>query len=87
MVLLEFYGFILCFQSFVFRLFPRLHTLCCDNLDATYLSVNPVSHARTKHVEVNYHFVRDIVIKREIRVRFISFKYQLAYVLTKSLDI
>ena len=38
----------------------------CDNLGATYLSVNPVFHARTKHIEVNYHFVRDRVAKKEI---------------------
>ena len=32
-------------------------TIWCDNLDATYLFVNPIFHARTKHVEVVYHFV------------------------------
>jgi len=38
----------------------------CDNLGATYLSANPVFHACTKHVEVDYHFVRDRVTKKDI---------------------
>jgi len=59
--------------------------LWCDNLGATFLSANPVFHARTKHVEVDYHFIRDRVAKREIQVRFISSKDQLADVLTKPL--
>ena len=55
----------------------------CDNLGATYLSANPVFHAHTKHVEVDYYFVRDIVVKKEIQIRFISSQDQLADVLTK----
>jgi hypothetical protein len=33
--------------------------LWCDNLGATYLTANPVFYAQTKHVEVDYHFVRE----------------------------
>ena len=60
-------------------------TIWCDNLGASYLSANPIIHARTKHVEVDYHFVRDRVTKKEIQIRFISSKDQLADVLTKPL--
>jgi len=60
-------------------------TLWCDNLRATFLFTNPVFHAHTKHVEIDYHFVRDRVTKQEIQVRFISSKDQLTDVLTKPL--
>jgi len=60
-------------------------TIWCDNLGVTYLSANPIFHARTKHVKVDYHFVRDRVTKKEIQIHFIFSHDQLADVLTKSL--
>ncbi|XP_019163451.1 PREDICTED: uncharacterized protein LOC109159794 [Ipomoea nil] len=61
-------------------------TLWCGNLRATYLCANPVFHASTKHVEVDYHFVRDKVSSGELRVNFVSTKEQLADIFIKPLS-
>jgi hypothetical protein len=60
-------------------------TLWCDNLSANYLSANPVFHARTKHVEVDFHFVREKVAQGMLAVQFISTEDQIADVFTKPL--
>ena len=62
-------------------------TIWCDNLGATYLSANPIFHAHIKHVEVDYYFVRDRVAKKQIQIRFIPSRDQLADVFTKPLPV
>ena len=59
--------------------------LWCDNLSTLALASNPVFHARTKHIKVDYHFVREKVVRRDVAVKFISTTDQLADILTKSL--
>lgn len=61
-------------------------TLWYDNIGATYLSLNPVMHSRTKHVELDYHFVREGVATKSLQVSFISTKDQIANILTKPLS-
>lgn len=60
--------------------------LWCDNLGATYLSANPVFHARTKHIEVDFHFVRERVAQKDLQIRFVSTHDQLADGLTKPIN-
>lgn len=40
--------------------------LCCDNISAIALASNPVVHMRTKHIEVDYHFIREKVLRKDI---------------------
>jgi hypothetical protein len=41
----------------------------CNNVSAVYLSTNPVQHQRTKHVEIDLHFVRERVVVGDVCVR------------------
>ena len=59
--------------------------LWCDNLGATYLSANPVFHARSKHIEINFHFVRERVTNKQLQIKLISTGDQLADGFTKAL--
>jgi hypothetical protein len=58
----------------------------CDNVSAVYLSTNPVQHRRTKHIEVDIHFVRDKVQVGEVRVLHVPTTLQFADVFTKGLN-
>jgi hypothetical protein len=55
-------------------------------MGAKYLLSNPFFHGCMKHIEVDYHFVRDQVMKHLLDVRFVSTDDQLADGFTKSLS-
>ncbi|XP_051138369.1 secreted RxLR effector protein 161-like [Andrographis paniculata] len=60
--------------------------LYCDNLSAIRLAENPVFHARTKHVEVHYHFIREKVLQDEIKLEHIGTENPVADLFTKGLS-
>lgn len=57
----------------------------CDNISAIYLSGNPVQHQRTKHIELDIHFVREKVARGQVRVLHVPSRYQVADIFTKGL--
>jgi histone deacetylase 1/2 len=61
----------------------RPPVLWCDNIGATYLTANPVFHAHTKHIEVDFNFVQEKVAQAALDVRFVSFADQVADAFTK----
>ncbi|KAK9079958.1 hypothetical protein SSX86_001633 [Deinandra increscens subsp. villosa] len=57
----------------------------CDNVSVVYLSSNPVQHQRTKHIELDIHFVWEKVAKGQVRVLHVPSRYQIADIFTKGL--
>jgi hypothetical protein len=57
----------------------------CDNISSILLAYNPVYHARTKHIEVHYHFIREKILAKEIDLIHVSTEDQVANIFTKAL--
>jgi len=57
--------------------------LKCDNQAAIYIAKNPVFHERTKHIELDCHFVREQLLQGLVSLSHVSTKCQLADIMTK----
>ena len=59
----------------------------CDNVSAVYMAANPVHHRRTKHIEIDIHFVREKVALGQVRVLHVPSSHQFADIMTKGLPV
>ena len=60
-------------------------TIFCDNQSALKLATNPVCHARTKHTEIEHHFIRECVLDGTIKVQEVRSNSNVADIFKKSL--
>ena len=56
-----------------------------DNQAAMAMSVNPVNHKRTKHIEVKYHIVRELIEKELVKCKYVQSEQNVADIFTKPL--
>ena len=57
-----------------------------DNQDSLALANNPISHQRSKHIDVRYHFIRDLVRAQKVILSYVSSYENNADVFTKQLS-
>lgn len=67
------------------RLISCSTRLWCDNQSAIAVAKNPAHHGRTKHIDVRYHFIRELITDGVISIHHCSTDNQLADIFTKAL--
>ena len=63
----------------------KLVILYCDITSAINLSKNIVMHAKTKNIAIKYHYVKELVEDKQVKMEYIHIKEKIAYIFTKPL--
>lgn len=62
----------LLFKELGIKVKDNILVFCCDNQAALSIAANPVQHERTKHVEIDCHFIRDKVKDGTMKPTYVS---------------
>jgi hypothetical protein len=54
-----------------------------DNSSTIILAKNPVFHDRSKHIDTRFHYLRDCIANKKIKVKYMKTQYQVADIFTK----
>ena len=69
-----------------YKILQDIMCVFSDNTSAINLSKNPVQHSKSKHIEIHYHFIWDLVVDKVVCLEFIHMDNQKADIFTKPLD-
>ena len=61
--------------------------ILCDNQSCIKMTENPVLHDKSKHIEILYFYIQDMIQKGAIKLQYVSTDEQVADVLTKPLSL
>ena len=73
-------------QLLDYGLYYQQIPILCDNISAINLTINPVMHSKTRHIQIHYHFIWDHVQRDDISLKSIQTNLYLANIFTKPLD-
>ena len=59
--------------------------LYCDNTSVINISKNLVMHKKTKHNEIKYHYLRELIQEKEVKMKYIKTKEKIDDIFTKAL--
>jgi hypothetical protein len=63
----------------------QLTPIYYDNTSSIDISKNPIMHAKTKHIPIKYHFSREQVNEKNVRLEYVGSKEKITYTFTKPL--